>query len=208
MKYIYSIFALFFALLPAVNFSQDTLNFLDGRRIATKAIYEDSNDIFLRYEVFQKGKIAEKKVDKADLFSIDYSNNTRKIYYFQDTALGNDLALHEMESYMLGSREAIKNYKAPWVTACGTAAGFAPTYIILNFWGLLAPVVYGTTMGMFTPGIKISENTPAALKKDIYFINGYKNTATRKKVKNALFGSIAGVAAAGITSYIVFAAKK
>jgi len=189
-------------------FSQDTINLLNGNQIIAKTVYEDSNNIFLKYDIKKRGKLKQKRVDKLDVFSIDFNNNRQSIIYRRDTILGYNLSINEMEKFIKGEHEAIKYSKAPWITATGVVVGFVPTAFYFNFYGLVTPVVYGTTIGIFNPKIKTSENINKELKADKNFQEGYNIAATRKRVKNALIGSVSGVVLAAITSNIIYLIKK
>ncbi len=225
---IYAILFVVILMNPTFAWSQDTINLLNGKQIAAKSIYQDTNStilkydilkktmqgvvvtlsisgnsIMLKYDILKKDKIRRKTLGLLDIFSIDFATNEHKILYSQDSALGFERSISQMEAYIYGEREAIKNYKAPWVTIGGVAAGFVPTTFYLNFYGLLAPVVYGVGIGIITPKVKTLDNVSSALKNDKNFLDGYKNVAIRKKLKNAILGAVAGVAVAGIVSTII-----
>jgi len=185
-----------------ISFSQDTINLLNGKQIVAKSIYEEPTNALLKYDVIIRGKAKQKAVDKINIFSINYFNNTDRILYRQDTAIGYDLSIPEMEYYMLGAREARKNFKAPAITVCGVALGFGATYFA-GFYGLIMPAVYGTTMGVIDPKIKLSETTKPEMRTNKDFVDGYMTTATRKKVKNAILGSVVGAAVFAIASGII-----
>jgi hypothetical protein len=210
-------------LFASNGYSQDTLNLLDGQRIAAIKIYNDTSNALLNYDIIRnqpygfqitwnncqieyyiltKKVIKQKYIDKLEIYSIDYADKTHLMIYQQDSAIGYPLNVKNMENYMMGEREARKNYKAPWVTLGGVLiGGIAADYI--GFWSLTTMVVYGTGMALFDPKLKTSENTSPDLKTDRYFIKGYKDHATRKKVKNALLGTAVGIAALAITSIII-----
>ena len=183
-------------------FSQDTINLMNGKQIAAKSIYEEPDNALLKYDIIIRGKAKQKAVDKINIFSLNYSDKTNRILYRQDTAIGFSLSIPEMEYYISGEREAIKNYKAPWVTVGGFALGFGATYLA-GFWGLLTPAVYGTTMGVIDPKIKLSETTKPEMRTNKDFVDGYMTTATRKKVKNAILGSVAGATVFAIATIVI-----
>lgn len=185
-----------------ISFSQDTINLLSGKQIVAKSIYEEPTNALLKYDIIIRGKAKQKAVDKINIFSINYFDKTDRILYRQDTAIGYDLSIPEMEYYMLGAREAIKNYKAPAITVGGVVLGFGATYFA-GFWGLLMPAVYGTTMGVIDPKIKLSESTKPEMRTNKDFVEGYMTTATRKKVKNAIMGSLVGATAFAIATILI-----
>jgi len=184
------------------SFSQDTINLLNGKRIVAKSIYDEPTNALMKYDIVIRGKAKQKAVDKINIFSINYSDKTDRILYRQDTAIGYKLSIPEMEYYIAGEREAIKNYKAPWITVGGFALGFVATYK-LAFWGLLSPAVFGTAMGVIDPKIKLSETTKPEMRTNKDFVDGYMTTATRKKVKNALLGTVAGATVFAIATIVI-----
>ena len=183
-------------------FSQDTINLLNGRKIITRSIYDEPANALLKYDIIIRGKAKQKAVDKINIFSINYFDKTDRILYRQDTAIGFNLSITEMEYYILGEQEAIKNFKAPWITVGGFVFGATATNFV-GFWGLLTPAVYGTVMGVIDPKIKLSDSTKVELKSNKNFVDGYMTTATRKKVKNAILGSVVGATVLAITSAII-----
>ncbi len=197
---IYILTLMFF--ISTNGFSQDTINLLSGKQIVAKSIYNEPASTLLKYEILIKGKIKQRSVDKLDIYSISMTDNTQNLLYIQDSAIGCPLSALEMEHFMLGGREAMKNYKAPWVTVFGFVTGAVATNYI-GFWGLSSVIVYPACMGIVGTKIKTSDNVKSDLKANKNFIDGYKTYATKKKVKNALFGSIIGTAALAITSMII-----
>lgn len=189
------------------TYSQDTINLISGKQIFAKSIYEEPNSTLLKYDIRFHEKAKQKAVDLLNVYSIHYSNHTQKIFYKQDSAIGFDLTVKQMELNILGEREALKNYKAPWITVGGFVVGATATYF-LGFWGVISPAVYATAFGIITPKIHTSPELSYATTSDFNFREGYKYTATRIKVKNAILGSIVGVAAYSLTSYTLYLINK
>lgn len=187
---------------PIRVFSQDTINLLNGKQIFAKSIFEDPNSSLLKYSYTLHGKEKQTAIDLLNIYSVVYANRTEKIFYRQDSAIGFNLSEKQMWLNIQGERQVNSYYKAPWITVTGFAAGVAAGQF-LQFWGLLVPVVYATGLGMFTPQIRTSPDFPYSIKNDYYFLEGYKYTATRKKVKNALLGCLAGWASYAVTSYFI-----
>ena len=184
--------------------SGSVINLLNGKQIIPKSIIYDTSSTLLKYEVVVKNKLIQKSIDKIEIFSIDSSNKSQKLFYFQDSLMGNILSVHDMHTYILGEREAIKNYKDPWVTVGGFAAGFLPTTFFFNFYGALAIPLYATSVSVFAPKLKASKLSDSNLIYDYNFVDGYKTAASKKKVKNALFGSVAGFATAVIVMETIY----
>ena len=203
------ILIIFSILLASVNsFSQDTINLLNGKQIFSKSIIYDTSSTLLKYDIVVKNKkIIQKSIDKIEIYSIDSANKSLKVFYFQDSLMGNYLSVRDMHNYILGEREAIKNYKAPWATVGGFAAGFLPTTFFFNFYGALAIPLYATSISLFAPKLKASKLSDSKLIYDDNFVEGYKTAASKKKVKNALFGSVAGFVTAVIVMETIYIAK-
>jgi len=190
----YKVFIAVFIIYPAFTWSQDTINMLDGRQIIAKSIYNEPAGSLLKYDIVKrKGKVKQKAVYKTDVFSINFANNERQIFYKQDSVSGIEYSVDQMNTYINGEREAIKCYNATWVNVGGFAFGTVSTYFF-GFWGLLSAPVYGVGMGLITPKVKTSENINQTLKNDKYFLGGYKSCAANKKMKNAILGSVGGFA--------------
>ena len=202
MKFITLISILLLTIFSSEMQVQDTINLLNGKQIFAKSIYEEPNSSILKYDISFHSKVKQTSVDLLNIYSVNYADKTQKIFYRQDSAIGFDLSVKQMEYFMLGERDAIKNHKTPWITVGGFVVGVLATHK-LQFWGLLTPVVYATAFGLFTPKIHSSPNLGSYITGDYNYLEGYKYTATRKKVKNALLGSIIGFAAYSITSYAI-----
>jgi hypothetical protein len=184
--------------------SQDTINLLNGKQIAPKTLYNDENKAYIRCDLQKRNHVKLKVIDLLDVYSIKYTNKPELVVYKRDSMNGNNLTPEEMRLYVKGERTAEKIYKAPFVTAAGVVVGFVPTIYILNFYGLISPALYGITMGVITPKAKIAPGDDPMLLTEKNYVDGYKMAATRKKVKNAVGGAIAGVLAAALTAYTLY----
>lgn len=186
---------------------QDTINMLNGKQIIAKTIYNEENKTFLRYDIDKGKSVKLKMVDMLDVYSLSFHNKPFRMVYAQDSSLGFYLSVDEMGMFIKGERMALNHYKAPWVAVGGFALGFAPTMAWVNFYGLAIPPVYGLGVGLITPKPKVPAGGDQMLLNDQNFREGYKTAATRKLVKSALIGSIAGVFAAGITGLTIYYLK-
>jgi hypothetical protein len=209
MKYLF--IPLFFVSIffkCSILYSQDTINLMNGRQIAAKSVYNDTASTLLKYEINARNNVKQLSVDKIEIYSIRYADHSEKIMYRQDTAIGYKLSAAEMRYYILGERDAIKYYKSSWITYSGVPVGFFPTIYYLNFWGAWSIPLYTTIIGVINPKIKISKVSNPDLTHNINFNDGYRAAATKKRVKNALMGSIVGFASAAIISWTLVCIKK
>jgi hypothetical protein len=207
MKQLFLIFFLFLLLFSNSLKAQDTINLISGKQIITKSLHEEPNSSILKYDISFHEKVKQRSVDLLYVYSINYADKSQKIIYRQDSATGFQLSQKQMALYITGERDAIKNYKAPWITITGFAAGATATYFV-QFWGLLTPVAYATAFGIITPRVHSSPALSSTVMSDFNYLEGYKYCATRKKVKNALFGTIAGVVASSLTLYTLYLINK
>lgn len=184
------------------SYSQDTINLLNGNQIIAKSIFYEPASSMLKYDVIKKNKVKQKIIDRIDIYSIRFSDNTEKIFYYPDSIIGYTLSQSDMYDFILGEREAIKNYKNPNITIGGFfTGGIAVSF--MRFWGVISPVVYATPIATINTKIKLSDQTNPSYLNNQNFVNGYKNVVTKKRLKNALFGSIAGVTTFAIISAII-----
>ena len=93
------------------SYSQDTINLLNGNQIIAKSIFYEPASSMLKYDVIKKNKVKQKMIDRIDIYSIRFSDNTEKIFYYPDSIIGYTLSQSDMYDFILGEREAIKNYK-------------------------------------------------------------------------------------------------
>ena len=202
MNKIITFFFILFILAVTNIQAQDTINLLNGKQIIAKSIYEEPSSTLLKYDIGFRNKSKQKAVDLLNVYSINYFNKTNKIFYKQDSAIGYDLSIPQMNYYIMGEREAIKNCKTQWIAVGGFILGVTATHV-MQFWGVITPAVYAAAIGISNPKMHYSENINYSTSSDFNFNEGYKFKATHKKVKNALLGSIIGITAYAITSYTI-----
>lgn len=178
--------------------AQDTVRFLNGRSMTGKVV-SNSNETVIH--LTKSGKHTKaKRYFKEDVFDIKFSEGKREVLYLADSNRGFYFSEDEMDRFINGMQCARIHYKAPWVTVGGVAAGAAGIY--WGFWGLTAPAAYAITLS----SIPVRVKGKAYLKDHIgdeFYIEGFKTMAKRKKVRNALFGSIGGVLLVGIATTIL-----
>lgn len=177
--------------------AQDTVRFLNGR-IMTGKIMSNANETVIH--LTKSGKEKAHRYFKEDIFDIRYSDRNKEVIYLPDSNRGLIFSEDEMDRYLSGMQNARLNYKAPWVTVGGVAAGAAGLY--WGFWGLAAPAAYAITFS----AIPVSTKGKPYLNDHIgddYYMEGFKAMAHRKKVKNALFGSIGGALVVGVVTSIL-----
>jgi hypothetical protein len=159
--------------------------------------------LYVAYKKSLDNKAKIRALDLREVYAVHYKDSARVITYVQDTFTTDSyMDVESMGRYVNGEKYAIGHYKAPWVTVGGTVAGFTGPMLINFFYGLLVPAAYTGTLGVIPVSTrKLSKEQPE-LYADPYFVAGYKQKARKKKVKNALWGSLVGIGAAVITTSV------
>ena len=113
---------LFLILASTFSFSQDTLNFLNGKQIL--AAFEKTDSDFVYYKSIKKDGTysKQKKKDVDYIFSLNKSDTC--IYFYQkDSLLDNFWSIVEMKNYLEGRRQARKHFKPYKTLLIGAGVG-------------------------------------------------------------------------------------
>jgi hypothetical protein len=189
-------------LLPFSVKAQDTLVLINGNTKIVDIANLNQRMLYVSFRKTESNRKKLKALDLRDVYSVAWKDSAKVITYFQDSASGLDMPLDEMTSYVKGEQYAVQHYKAPWVTACGIVTGAAGPLVINFFFGMLVPAVYTGTIGVIPISTRKLAKTEPVLYADPYFVQGYKQRAKRKKVMNAIYGSLIGLGAAAITTTV------
>jgi len=213
MKYLFS-FSFLMVFMSFSLIAQHEIMFLNGKKLAVSEyqITTDFNgDSIITFNY--KNKTKEFLMD--EVFSLTDENKTKRIFYSRNADEGFELNVKEMESFILGSYEARENFHAYGATIAGFAIGittvvvpvFNKTIPINKFDLPLFPVLpilntTGIAIGSnhYPSNAKISEKYPE-LSEDIFFVEGYRQTAKHKKVRNSIIGGIGGI----LTGFVILA---
>lgn len=173
----------------------DTLFFLNGEIRAVKVIDTAYHLVrFLPEKKKRKPKTLD--VEKDRLFSIKFSGGQERILYFHDSAIGNTFTVLEAKMFMLGEREAGKNYRNILPAFIGFAIGVSSPILFSNAVALspIPPAV--SPLYTLIPYIKI--NVKALENKNYLqydtFLMGYEKVARKKNFMRALMGAGTGLA--------------
>jgi hypothetical protein len=178
--------------------AQDTLTYLNGRTDCVKLYELNPVDEYITYHSLRNPKKLY-ILSLKDLYSITYKDSIRLVTYEQDSSQRLELTPEQMSYYVSGEQFALKHYKAPWVTAGGVAAGTAGPVLLRLYWGFLVPTAYCGAIGISRVHLKKQQAKYPELFSNDYFVNGYKDQAKHKKVKNAIWGSLVGLGVGLIT---------
>lgn len=181
----------------------DTLFFLNGEERAVKVVDTVSHLIrFLPEKRKKKPKVLD--VEKDRIFSIKFSNGEERIIYFHDSTIGNVFTVLEAKMFMLGEREAEKNYHNKWPFMIGFVVGAGSPIALSNAVALspIAPAV--SPLHTLIPVIKVNTKkiqNKNYLQYDTYLM-GYEKVARKKNFMNSIFGAGIGLAA-GIGAWAI-----
>jgi hypothetical protein len=185
--------------------AQDTIVLLSGDKIPIKS-YTVNDTVNLVEFVNKRGK--DKFIEREYVFCIRKANGEEDLIYSDSVFEDDTITVAEMRDFIAGAITCLENYHGYLATASGFVVGAGsvilfPELGIPVFWSPVIPGAYSAVIGATKPSQKcMLKKYPEAANKP-YFINGYTQVATEKRVNNVVKGSLAGIAAMIITSIIV-----
>jgi len=174
----------------------DTILFLNGEERAVKVVDTVSYLVrFLPEKRKKKPKVLD--VEKDRVFSIKFSSGEEKIIYFHDSAIGNVFTVLEAKMFMLGEREAEKNYRNKWPFVIGFVVGAGSPIVLSNAVALspIAPAI--SPLHTLIPVIKVNKKkieNKNHLQYDTYLM-GYEKVVRKKNFIHSMLGAGIGLAA-------------
>jgi hypothetical protein len=180
------------------TYGQDTLTFLNGKTDCVILYELNPVDEYITYHSLKNPKKMY-ILSLRELYSISYKDSIHIITYEQDSSARLELNTEQMSYYIRGEQFASKHYKAPWITVGGVVAGTAGPVILRAYLGFLVPTAYCGIVGISKVHLKKQQAKYPELFNNEYFIDGYKDQAKHKKVKNAIWGSLVGLGVGLIT---------
>lgn len=194
-----------FIAFSKLTVAQDTIITMEGERIVATDFKQNRTGEC--YYLSNSGK--EHEIDFEYIFSIRDSIGKETIFYKRDSVIGNYDSQEEMKQYIEGMMDARKKYKSPLSTYGGGALSIcAVTAIVATgfgglFWSPLVPVVYTGFVLRSKPSVeKISNSLPENLRNEKY-LTGYVTQVKKKRVTNAIFGSVGGLILGCVGYFIV-----
>jgi hypothetical protein len=203
MKKILYTSLIFFFLISISAKSQDTIQMLNGEKLLVKVRDLNPASNLIVVEFTKKNKVKSKAIQLTDVYNIHFFDGTTKPVYKMDTLEGFNLTYDEAGKFVQGQQFAMKNYKAPWITATSAVIGAASPLALQFFYGLIVPTVYTGTMGLTKPCMKKWDNKYPELFNDKYFKSGFVKQARKKRVMNAVYGSLIGIGVSAITTGVI-----
>ena len=209
--------------LLALNISvarcQDKINLLNGGELSG-TIKDTTGGSFL-IEYMKKKKKKAASIENYRIFSYSFKDQPETILYRQDSTIGNFFTVEEMNMYILGERDAKKNYNPIGlkITACVLTYGLtiADTYqkdtasasFFKGFFNsspgiisLVAPFAFTALAGAPAVQIDISKVSNRNYLNSQAYVDGFERVGRSKKVFGALKFSIIG-SLAGLATYYI-----
>ncbi len=186
--------------------AKDTLWYLNGdyELISDYAFVEDGR--VLNY-VNRKGK--HKDIETFFLFIINKTDGTKKVLYKPTMEEeGDTLTVEEMRAFVIGGFFGNTKYKAPLATVEGFIVGAASPFLVASvglnpFYSIIIPAANSTLIGITSPSDKKIREKYPELSKNEMFVEGYKQSAKRKRTKNSIVGGLIGMAAGIAAVFII-----
>lgn len=180
--------------------AKDTLWYLNGdfELISDYTVLDDG--ALLSY-LNRKGK--RKSYETFYIFGISRTDGSKEIFYkpmYEDES--DTLTVDEMQSFVIGGFYGSTKYKAPLATVEGFAVGLASPFIapeiagagfLTPYLSIIIPALNTTLVGATRPSERRIIKKYPELAQSQLFIEGFKESAKRKRTKNSLFGGAVGL---------------
>jgi len=195
---------LFITLSVSNIFSQNEIVFVDGKKLNATEIKIDT----LGSVNFTDKNGKAKSVFKYDVFSIN-ENGKEIVLYEPDTTEGS-FTVMQMKDFIQGEFDG-KNSEAPLCFTGGVVTGFVapvifPVLGVSSVYSAIVPAVYD-----FTVGVKKINDSKIDIVESYstnqYYIAGYKTSVKKKRINNAILGSVIGLATGLVSSYFIYEFK-
>ena len=190
--------------------AQDKIQLMNGKvlRGKLKAEFDD----YYNFEYYKNGgKTKSMELSKYRIFSKTDAQGVESILYKQDTLMGNYYSENEMKMYIYGQRDAFKSYKGTPMFVSTFAIGFMSVLVdtyefeegnscppgFFNRTPSIGPIIvpFALTIGagLLKSKIRREHAADVSFLSNEYYISGFQKVSKVKRVKNAFFGSVAGV---------------
>ncbi len=207
MKYIILSFLslIGFQAISQESLAKDTLWYLNGDyELISK--YRFSEDSTLLGYINKKGK--QKEVERFFVFSIHESNGNEIVVYNPNAeGMNPDVSVENMRAFVEGGHIARKNYNGNFALIEGVLVGMASPWAVASvhlnpFYSVLIPAANTFVVGLTKPSQKkIIEKYPKKSQNQ-FFVDGFTESAKRKRIKKSIIGGVVGIAA-GIASVFI-----
>ncbi len=202
MKHLISLLSIF--LIFSASHAQNTVSLLNGKKISIND-YNINKDEDAGNLIYKNSNGKERQIGVDEIFSITDKAGNENIFYKQDSLTGNFFTIKQMGDYIKGEFEARQNYKAPLSTVLGFVAGGTSAILPLDkmFYAPLIPGAATAIIGSTKPAENKIKNQHPNYATNNYYLLGYKESAKRKRINNALKGSAVGMVTGIIIAFII-----
>lgn len=180
----------------------DRILLMNGKELEGRILEEEEGKVTYKY--LKRGDWKTEALAKYRIYSLNPEGEEERILYEQDSAIGNDLSRDQMGNFILGERDAMQGYRAPYTMAGGLVLGAVGAYALeWSVFTLTIPLVY--TLGATAPKIRVDKSTVSDqdLLESDHYLKGYEREARSKRLFNALKGSVGGIVIGMVTYAIV-----
>lgn len=171
----------------------DRILLMNGEIIRTRVLGQSTLEV--RYQEFGKnGRVKERSEPTESVFSVTDSLGRERIWYFMDTAFGNDLNTEEMRCFLKGEQDARAGHKPRWPVWGGFAVGAGATIAAnLEVNSLFLPPLYGAAM--ILPRVHVTKGsiTDMTMEGNEHYAYGYAKVGKSKRVVRSMLSTAAGV---------------
>lgn len=172
----------------------DRILLMNGEIIRTRVLGQSTLEV--RYQEFGKyGRVKERSEPTESVFSVTDSLGHERIWYFMDTAFGNDLNIEEMRCFLKGEQDAREGYKPRWPVWGGFVVGAGATIAAnLEMNSLFLPPLYGAAM--ILPRVHVTKGsiTDLTMEGNEHYAYGYAKVGKSKRIVRSMLSTAAGVA--------------
>lgn len=171
----------------------DRINLMNGQVIEGRVLGQSS--LAIRYQVPKGARLLERTEPTESVFSVTDSLGRERVWYFMDTAFGNEMSVDQMRWFINGERDARKGYK-PWGPMLGGFLLGAGAVIALDLEvnSLLIPPAYAGLMAWPRVHVTRGSITDPNMEGDPYYATGYSAVGRPKRVLRSLVSTALGVA--------------
>jgi hypothetical protein len=212
------IISLIFAFLFTASFvAQDKIQLMNGKVLRGKLKTEF--DDYYTFDFYKKGgKTKTMELSKYRMFSTTDTKGVETILYKQDTLMGNFYSPNEMKMFIYGQRDAFKSFQSTPIFISTFALGFASVMVdtyefqtgnaspqgFFNRTPSVGPIVVPFVLtigaGMIKTKVRREQAVDVSFLSNEFYLMGFHKVSRVKRVKNAFFGSVAGV----ISGFVVY----
>ncbi len=184
----------------------DTIWFLNGERMITSKYSINVEEGFI---TFQNKKNKTSQLNLEFVFSIVDSNNVETVFFEPTTIEKRYYSVEDMRNFIKGEFMANEKYRSPFPFISGFVTGAASVYAMPSLFGLnvffspLVPAANSAIVGTFNyKEDKVKKKYPEYIENP-YFIAGYREVVTQKRITNSIKGGLIGLGAGVISVLII-----